>query len=512
MLLLKDRQAVINVYEANTMSQLLRLAFLLGLLATQTAYGQAIKPIRYQQEVLGLGATTGEIPFWMRANQYGIVPRGERILSLRSAWRMDYREAPRTVADSLWQRSHKTDWGWGIVAVANAGTVSEIVLPEAYVKVKRWLFEVYAGRRREVLGLGGDSPLGSGSYIWSGNALPMVKLQVAIPDFWPANSMISIKGSFSQGWFNNGFVKGSLLHQKSFYGRIGKPTSRIKLYGGLNHQVQWAGGTDQLSVPFIEGNQFPSSLKDYWYVIKAAPLGNTSDLDTTKYGSFDRGNRIGNHLGTVDLGMEVAVGKMSVLLYRQNIYEDGSLYYLTNIEDGLNGLRIRNKKTKPVSGFRLNELTLEYLNTFSQGGDRFANDPLSRGRDNYFNHGQYRNGWSYKGRTIGTPFLAPQTDLRPDLPQYTYFNNNRVHLYHVGISGQVIDGLTFSLKASFSQNGGTYQEPFTKLIEQRSAIGAVAIRLTKKGLLLNGSAAIDRGGLYTNNTGFSLGLVKGGTL
>ena len=38
-------------------------------------------------------ATKGEIPFWMRANQYGIVPRGERVLSIRSAWRRDYREA-----------------------------------------------------------------------------------------------------------------------------------------------------------------------------------------------------------------------------------------------------------------------------------------------------------------------------------------------------------------------------------------------------------------------------------
>lgn len=498
--------------EAHPMTYLLLSACWLSLLATQTAWGQPTKSIRYQHQIRGLLATTGEIPFWMRANQYGTVPRGEGILSLGSAWRLDYRQVPRTAVDSLWEKIHKTDCGWGIDAVANAGPANEVVLPQAYLKVKRGPLEVYAGRRREVYGLGGNSALSSGSYIWSGNALPLIKLQVAIPDFWPATSMLSIKGSFSQGWLNDGFVKGSLLHQKSFYVRLGKPASRLKAYGGFNHQVQWAGRTAQLSQPFIEGNQFPSSLKDYWWVVSGASLNNQSGLDTTIYSSFDRGNRIGNHLGTVDLGIELAVGKVSVLLYRQSIYDDGSLYFLTNITDGLNGLRLCNTKTKPARGFRLNELRLEYLNTFSQGGDRFEDDPQYRGRDNYFNHGQYRDGWSYKGRTIGTPFLAPQTDLRPDLPQYTYFNNNRVHLYHVGVAGQVIDGLTFSLKASFSQNGGTYQEPFTKLIEQGSAIGGVAVRLTKKGLLLNGSVAIDRGGLYTNNTGFSLGLVQVGSL
>ncbi len=495
------------------MNHLFLPACLLSVLVTQIAHGQTTKPIHYKQEVQGLVATNGEIPFWMRANQYGIVPRGEQILSLRSAWRRDYRPAPKTAADSLWQRVHKLDWGWGVEAVANTGTVSQLIIPEAYVKVKRAMVELYAGRRREVFGLGGGSPLSSGSYIWSGNALPMIKLQVAIPDYWPTNSTISVKGTFSQGWFNNGFVTGSQLHQKSIYVRLGKPASRFKFYGGFNHQVQWAGRTVRLPAPFIHGDQFPSSLRDYWWVVRGASLNEQTDLDSTKYSDFDRGNRIGNHLGTVDLGVELSLKKISLLLYRQNIYEDGSLYYLTNIADGLNGLRIRNTKTKPTRRFRLNEVTLEYLNTFSQGGSNFVEgNELLRGRDNYFNHGQYRDGWSYNGRTIGTPFIAPQADLRSDLPQYTYFNNNRIHVYHVGVSGQVIDGLTFSLKASYSQNAGSYQEPFSTLISQQAAIGTMAMRLTKTGVLLNASAAVDRGGLYTNNTGFSLGLSKVGSL
>ena len=29
------------------------------------------------------------------------------------------------------------------------------------------------------------------------------------------------------------------LHQKSLYGRFGKPEWKLKLYGGFNHQVLW---------------------------------------------------------------------------------------------------------------------------------------------------------------------------------------------------------------------------------------------------------------------------------
>lgn len=490
----------------------LPLAFLF-VLSSLGANGQNTRSIQYKQEAQSLVATDGELPFWMRANQYGIVPRGQAVHSLRSAWQLDYRKPPKTRADSLWQRTHKMDWGWGIDLVGNAGSVEQLLIPEAYVKAKIGILEAYAGRRREVFGLGGGSELSSGSFAWSGNALPIPKVQIGIPEFWPRNSTFSVKGSFAHGWFNNGFVDGSMLHQKSVYVRIGKPASRVKAYGGFNHQVQWGGRTTRLSKEFVLSEKLPSSLRDYWWVVSGASLNTQSGVDTTKYSNFDRGNRVGNHLGTVDLGLEVAVGKVSVLLYRQHIFEDGSLYYLTNIGDGLNGLRIRNTQTKRAPGFRLTELTLEFLNTFSQGGSEFVDaDPMRRGRDDYFNHGQYRDGWSYQGRTIGTPFIAPQTDLRSDLPQYSLYNNNRVRVYHAGVSGQIIDGFTFMVKASYSQNAGSYQVPFTPIIGQRSAIAALGVRVGKKGFRVNGSAAVDRGDLYTTNTGFSLALTKTGQL
>lgn len=463
-----------------------------------------------------MSATVGELPFWFRANQYGIVPRGQTVYSLRSAWQTDYRPAPKTRGDSAWAELEKIDWGWGLQGVANVlatGRNIQVLVPEGYIKAKFKAVEAWAGRRKETYGLGSDSPVGSGSYSWSGNALPMLKVQIGLPEFWPAKSRFSMKGTFGQGWFDNGFVEYSLLHQKSFYVRWGRPTARFKLYGGFNHQVQWAGRTKRLTNEFIKDNQFPSSLQAYWYTIAGTSLNTIRNIDTTRYSTFDRGNRVGNHLGTVDLSAEIRFGQASLLLYRQSIYEDGSLFYLINIQDGLHGMRILNRKADKPRGLRINELVLEFLNTFSQGGDAFVDgDPQRRGRDDYFNHGQYRDGWAYKGRTLGTPFIAPATDLDPELPQYAFTNNNRVRVYHAGVSGQVTDGITFSLKASYSQNAGTYQAPFGPVAEQRSAIALLGVRLSPKGFWLHSSAALDRGDLYLNNTGFSLGLVKTGEL
>ena len=60
--------------------------------------------------------------------------------------------------------------------------VDQFLIPVAYIKAKFGAFEIYAGRRKEIFGLV-DSTLSSGSYIWSGNALPMPKIQISTPNF-----------------------------------------------------------------------------------------------------------------------------------------------------------------------------------------------------------------------------------------------------------------------------------------------------------------------------------------
>ena len=94
-----------------------------------------------------------------------------------------------------------------------------------------------------------------------------------------------------------------MLHQKTLYGRFGKPHWRVKLYGGINHQVMWGGNSERLPGSVIKNNQLPNHFTDYIDVVTAVTLGNRTDVDTNRISTFDRENRIGNHLGTVDLAI-----------------------------------------------------------------------------------------------------------------------------------------------------------------------------------------------------------------
>ncbi len=477
-----------------------------------TCFSQTSKPLRYRSEIGSYFTTSGETPFWLRANQYGIVPRETSLMTLRHAMRVDYHDTPKTKLDSLRAANRRIDWGWGAEAVLNAGSTYKLLIPEAYVKVKFGKgLEVWAGRRREIIGLV-DSTLTSGSYAWSGNTLPMLKIQIAVTDYMPRNGLFGFKGFYAHGWFEEDrFIKNILLHQKALYGRFGKPHWRLKLYGGINHQVMWGGNTERLPGSVIKNNQLPNRFSDYIDVVTASALGNRTDIDTNRISSFDRENRIGNHLGTVDVGFEYTGRHFSIFAYRQNIYEDGSLFYLINIQDGLNGLRLRNLRPVNRNGFQIQNILLEYLYTESQGGALFLENASQRGRDNYFNHSQYQDGWSRFGMTMGTPFISPSGDSRTDLPRYGFTNNNRVAVMHVGLSGQAYDFLRFQLKASYSENLGTYEVPFAQMVRQFSSVLSLSAPIPiLGGITANASVATDMGDLYNNSVGFYVGIRKEG--
>jgi hypothetical protein len=481
------------------------------LLLVYSCVGQTLKPLRYQTEVGSYFASSGLTPFWLRANQYGIVPREHAIMTVRHAMRVDYHDAPISKLDSLRAANRRVDWGWGAEAVLNAGYNYQLLIPEAYVKVKFGAFEIWSGRRREIVGLV-DTSLTSGAYSMSGNALPMLKFQLAVPEFTPRTGLFSFKGFYAHGWFESDqFVKDAMLHQKAFYIRFGKPSWRVRLYGGFNHQVMWGGSTERLPGSLIKNNQLPATLQDYLDVVLGSTLGARTNVDTNRVSKFDRENRIGNHLGSVDLGFEYTASSFSIFAYRQSVYDDGSLFYLTNIQDGLNGLRIRNRRPLNPKGLQIQEVLVEYLYTKSQGGDLFLDDQAHRGRDNYFNHSQYRDGWSRYGMTIGTPFITPSSDSRSDLPPYAFTNNNRVAMMHVGISGHLFNFFRFQLKASYSENFGTYEQPFTAPVQQFSSVFKVSAPLyILKGVTASAAVATDFGQLYDNSVGFFVGIRKEG--
>ena len=396
----------------------------------------------YDFEALGSVISSENIPFWLRSNQYGSIPLDNISLSLIGSVHKDYDNT----------KTRLIDWGASVEGRVNMGNKSNFSLIEGYGKIRISIFEIKAGRSKEIVGLC-DSSLCSGSFALAGNALGIPKVQVSIPEFYSLplfGKLFAFKGDFAHGWIgeiqvnmmNNGMghLK-TYLHQKSLYGRFGKPDWKWKLYGGFNHQVFW--GNEKI----LYDNYFTlSPIETYLYVITGKPYGT----------NFIPKSKIGNHIGSIDLGFEYNFQNVRLLAYHQFFYDIGALYYLANIRDGLNGLSLLNKQYSSEKRFQWKKILLEVLYTKNQAGE-FWSPPTSSGDEDYYNNYQYIEGWSYKGIGLGNPFICSRASIRDGLPTdpHDYFINNRVIAFHFGFEGY-IQKWNFILKTSYSLNYGTF--------------------------------------------------------
>jgi len=488
----------------------MRQFYLIGSIALGLLRVGSAQSIQYSAELGGFGASSAQNPFWLRTNQYGTVPLRESFGTLRLGISRPYAPRPDTT------RKKRLDWGGGLYAVANAGPrplpdQPALLVPDAYVTVRyRWL-ELFGGNRREVYGLG-DTLLTSGFVAWSGNALPFPKVQLHMPDFVPlafTRNRIAIRAGYAHGWLVNSYIQGSYLHQKYLYGRIGRPQARLNVYVGLNHQVQWGGRADYLiGTDLSVDGSLPTSFRDYLSLI----TGRYPDaLQNNRFTTFDGTNRIGNHVGSYDLALAWTGRRESWLLYHQHMYEDASGLALQNVPDGLTGLRFLNKQTNPVR-FRVERVVLEWLSTTNQSGATFDQMARYQGGDNYFNNSQYREGWSYRGHTLGTPFIAPRASFSEAVNAFTgggYFPNNRVRVWYGGGSGRFRRGPLLTTRLSYSRNLGTFTQPYPTAFRQFSGLLSAQWVLYKKApLWLTTALALDRGDLFPTSTGGSISLKK----
>lgn len=488
------------------------------LLVSTVTSGQHVS--EYQFRVGGLTSSGTQTPYWLRANQYGTVPLRGSTVQVAASMHQDYLSTDST------GRRPKADWGYGITTVINAGGVESrpvaigstgtFLLPEAYVKGRFGAFEAYIGRRKEVFGLV-DTLLTTGAYAWSGNALPMPKIQIALPNYTAVpftKGVISVLGGAAHGWFESSdkIVTGSYLHQSFLYGRLGKSSWRFRLYGGFNHEVVWGGYSTILTPSVPADGHLPSSLK-FLPNVALGIQGIAVDPKFQTANNFE-GNRVGNHLGSIDLAADIKIGTWNVFGYRQFLYETGSLFYLTSIADGINGLRLRNGREPSGEVFFLKQVLVEYIFTGSQGGDEFVlEDPQRRGRVDYFNNSQFVDGWRYFGRTIGNPLLTPNSETDPSLPQRPAITNNRVSALHLGVTGQLLSTVDLTAKLTLSRNAGTYGLPYLRLPTQFSGLLMASVPMNLLGgVVLNGSVAVDMGSLLPNSVGAYVGLRKTGFL
>lgn len=477
------------------------LPTLLGL-ANQRGIAQSATQRRWQGRVeTGGWAASGQVmPFWLRANQWGTVPLTAPAGTLRAGIWKPYQ------TDTA-NHTRRFDWAMGVQVVGNVATESRVLLPELYAKGRWKAIELAVGRWRQLTGLG-DSTLSSGFINGSGNAIPIPKVQLATRGYVPlgfTKRFVALNAGFVHGWFIGAYIQGSYLHQKYLYLRLGKPTSRFKGYLGVNHEVQWAGQADYLkgSTAAVNG-KLPSQFKYYPAVV----LGTRPDSwQTDDYTSFDGAYWFGNGLGSMDLGVEMKTQTGTWLLYHQHIYEDLSGLLWINAPDGLTGLSWH--RTANSQRGWLNRVVVEYLTTTNQSGSTFDYNAKYQGADNYFNHGQYIEGWSYMGRTIGTPFIMPGNEVRPAARRSQYFPNNRIDMGYVAAMGQLGAALNWTVRFSYSRNYGTFGEPYPAPLNQFSALVNAQWQLPRlAGTQLTASLATDQGQLLPATVGGFVGLRK----
>lgn len=457
----------------------------------------------YSAEAQALVAPSGKLPFWFRADQGGSIPLAGTSGSLIGSVYRDY--------DTT--RKSFVYWSAGAQVRTNMGNKAYLTLIEGYIKIKKGVFELTGGRTRDIIGLV-DSSLSSGAFSLSGNALGIPKISLAIPDYYSLpvfNKLFSFKGSFSYGWIGdipvynekNLSIKNDTVKylQTSLYVQIGRPGSHLKLIGGINHNVMYGD----------ERRTFNLQLTKLGTFLYAA-TGKT-------YASL---SKVGNHLGSIDAGLQYAFPDVQLLAYHQFIYDVGAIGHLANLPDGISGISLTNHKANSGNAFRWTKLLLEFIYTKDQAGA--YGDKVKSGDEDYYNNFEYIQGWTYHGINLGNPLLTSRQYIRagqandPD----DFIIDNRIIAVNTGFQGYYKQiGITARL--TYSQNygtygtnypghstGGVYTPPaYGIFVPVRQLSGYLeGSKALKNGWSTGAALAFDQGKLYYNSAGILLKLKK----
>jgi len=447
------------------------------------------------------------IPFWMRSMQRGALPQAGGSASVFGGIKKEYNH----------MRSHKLlDWGSGLEFRGNIGDDYDFYLIEAYAKVRFSIFQISAGRTKDIIGLIDSTSMSTGSFILSGNALGIPKIEFSNPNYWNipfTDGLIAFKGNLAHGWFGSRLVTttntrfNTYLHQKSLHGRLGKKHWKIRLYGGFNHTAMW-GNENQMF-----DNYGISNREAFTYVFIGKAYGNRH-VPTSK---------VGNHLGSIDQGLDLRFKNWELFAYHQFYYEAGALVKLANIEDGTWGVSLTNKAARKENRVYWKRFLIEFIHSKSQGGELDDPDRPS-GFEDYYNNYQYIEGWAYEGENLGNVLFTSQKYMRKELPQPSkpYFVNNRITALHLA-SVFGYNRWRFTAKFTASKNFGHYSKypahrglgedevfhdpPYFGQAIQYSGYLEASWPM-QKGLYLNMALAVDRGDLLYHSSGGFLRITK----
>ncbi len=219
-----------------------------------------------------------------------------------------------------------------------------------------------------------------------------------------------------------------------------------------------------------------------------------------------------NHLAAYDLSLDLSLGGFRSRVYQAFYHEDIHSFRFRSAQDGLWGVRLR----RPDASALVTTVLWEPLRMTRQCAE-FVEAP-ARGNATYYHHGFYRDGWTYRGRTLGTPLITPAArtpGLQGDLPG---IGNSIVLAHHVGIEGSLGTDVSYQLLGTYSRNYGAQGvcgEPACKsrVDRRRERTDQYSFRIEVRGpliprhnLWLRTAVAVDTGAFYGERIGASVGL------
>ena len=127
-----------------------------------------------------------------------------------------------------------------------------------------------------------------------------------------------------------------------------------------------------------------------------------------------------------------------------------------------------------------------------------------RGRDQYFNNGIYKTGFSYHGYSMGTPLFYPL--FRNEEGIDAGFSNNRVVAFHTGARGYLSKQLNWKAMLTWSRNYGTYDYPYSTVRKQLYSLLELSWSAKNLPLSFSSRLAADLGAHVPDEIGLALGL------
>ena len=250
-----------------------------------------------------------------------------------------------------------------------------------------------------------NDDISSGSLLISNNAQALNKIGFIGKITSKNYKYLSFDYGISHGLFNKTdlYIEAPYLHEKFLYSNFNLNNSLFSF--GLVHTAIWAGHVQGF------GKQ-PSTFEDFFRIFRASH-GSENALKT------DQINALGNHLGVWDFVFQKNfINERKIKVYYQHLFEDDSGFRFKNKYDGLWGFEF----SKRNSSF-----LLEYIDTTDQSVDGDSNLEM----DSYYNHEVYKHGWSFKGNTLGNPFISFEENIPVRILHFGFSKNTSASKYKI---------------------------------------------------------------------------------